>query len=190
MLVRMEEHLQNRIKDLHDNLAVLLSEEYWQEDLEVALESLELPPDKIAQIRAHTDQRMWNTLGDPDTPLGADKDKATTPALLTHIFTDAVKQFQTSTYAPEGWILSDEATIGLLRDMQNILRDTVHNYHLILGEEMPGSVNAILTAYDEEILPEIEALLIDTTGGANYADQPHETGEGYDLLTRLDPEQW
>jgi len=154
----------------------------WEEDLEVALESIDLSQDDIDVIKKISTPTLFDDINDADG-------NALTRSIeqrLMHAFKDpVVKSGMIFEHASLG-AFNDEDVMRLLIESRNALEDIVHNYRKILGEEMPGSVADIITEYEQNTITNLNDQIdkLSEQSGINPNDIIPK-GDGWEHISRL-----
>lgn len=157
----------------------------WSEDLEAALEGVGFSAEQVAAIEAAATPTCLQDLGDGSggkvvTSLGHK---------LTHAFRDPVMNSAMIMNMCAGGYFGQTPSEALVMMVQarGALADIVHNYPLLLRDEMPGEVRRILGVYEQEILPAMNDLIerLAKESGDNPAAIP--PSEDWQHLHRLDP---
>jgi len=153
----------------------------WEEDLEVALESIDLSQEDIDVIKKISTPTLFNDINDAD---GNVLTKSIEQRLM-HAFKDpAVKSGMMFEHASLG-AFNDKDMMRLLIESRNALKDIVYNYKKILGEEMPGSVADIISDYEQNTInlnDQIDKL--SEQSGIN-PDNIVPKGDGWEHISRL-----
>ena len=144
---------------LFERLRDLSADGVWRNDLQSALSRIEFSEAQVDAIRQAATPSFLDgyTSGQGVAILPTLKEE------LTHAFTDSVRNsaFCMDMISDPRLQLEDDFALRVLTRARMALREIVHNYPRLLGPEMPDSVEEILSAYEEEVLPQMNALIRD-----------------------------
>lgn len=157
----------------------------WTDDLEAALSVADFNEAQMAAIRAAATPTCLQDLGDGQ---GGIVDH-TLSEKLTHAFRDPVQNSALFLHLfAEGKMEgSEREVLTVLSQARGAIRDIVHNYPLMLREDMPGTIRQILDCYEQEVLPQLDTMIAELaaeTGGDPTAIPP---GVDWQHLYRLEP---
>lgn len=158
----------------------------WSDDLEAALDAVEFSAAQLAAIQAAATPTCLQDLGDGE---GGFVDH-TLSQKLTHAFKDPVQNsaFFMDLYANGQIRGEDRDALAMLTQARGAIRDIVHNYPLMLREDMPGSVQQILDRYEQEILPQLDTMIAELAAETGTDPAGIPPGVDWQHLYRLDPE--
>ena len=182
--------IRTRMYDVAHRLSALMGDGVWKEDLEVGLSVQEFSLAQIEAMKAvatPTCRGNFNALAKGSGEEVQDK----LAKILAHAFRDPV--LKASIYLElfgEGKIAADDPHKALLivTQSRDMMREVVHNYPLLLGEDMPGSVQEILDAYDSEILPALDEAVAEFSAESGLDPSTVSEAEGWEHLRSLPPE--
>lgn len=180
----------SKIHDVAQRLAALMEDGVWKEDLEVGLAVQEFSGAQIEAMKAAASPTCRNNFNALAEGSGEEVQEKISE-ILTHAFRDPVlKAAMYLTLFGEGKIAADDPHKALLMVTQarDMMREVVHNYPLLLGEEMPGSVRDILDAYEREILPELEEAVAAFSAESGVDPSAIPVAVGWEHLHALPPE--
>ncbi len=145
-----------------DKLADIASGKSWREDLRGAFQKQNYTDAQTNAMHAVATQTCF-------APLSGYDEGNNIPPQLTHAFADPL-----GNSAMMLRLLGDDnkLTLNILVNVRSAIEDDIHNYPLLLGDDLPQSVRDVLESYDGEILP-LMPTLIDTLSqetGINPAD--------------------
>lgn len=158
----------------------------WTDDLEAALAVADFNEAQLAAIRAAATPTCLQDLGDGQ---GGIVDH-TLAQKLTHAFKDPVQNsalfmqlFSNGFYGD-----SEREVLTMMTQARGAIRDIVHNYPLMLREDMPGTIRQILDRYEQEILPQMDTMIaaLAAETGADPAAIP--PGVDWQHLYEMPPE--
>lgn len=184
--------LRERVGALAKSLYALLDadDKVWREDLSASLAIREFNPAQIEAMKEAATPTCCDTFNvksnfaAPDFPDHIAK-------VLTHAFHDPLMKAACSfDWYAEGRLSHDDPsyTLTMIVQTRSMLRELAHNYPLLLGEDMPGSVQQILDGIGADILPALDGLAeeIETGNGLDVRHIP--PGRGWEHLHTLPPE--
>lgn len=120
----------------------------WREDMRAAFLSHSFTPQQEEALHnAGTPTCFHNIGGMGDDPL---------PVQLTHAFSDPIG----NSAMMIGMLRSDDdLLLQVMVKLRHAIEDDCHNYPIIMGDDLPGSVQKVLDQYDEELLPQINEAI-------------------------------
>ncbi len=123
----------------------------WRADLQAALSSIQFTPEQEQAIRDKATPTTFQDMGGGE----AMNDFSTR---ITHAFRDSIAN---TTMLLEMVTMSgdEEQTLNTLTQIKMNIQDLEHNYPLMLGENLPESVEQVLDTYEAEILPQINGMI-------------------------------
>ncbi len=178
----MNDDFKKAVGKISTDLRNITSSGEWEEDLEVALESIELSQNDIEIIKRISSPTLFNDINDAD---GNALTKSIEERLM-HAFKDpVVKSGMMFEHASLG-AFSDEDVMRLLIESRNALEDIVHNYRKILGEEMPGSVADIIAEYEQNTITNLNDQIDNLSEQSDInPDNIVPKGDGWEHISRL-----
>jgi hypothetical protein len=157
----------------------------WTDDLEAALSVADFNEAQMAAIRAAATPTCLQDLGDGQ---GGVVDH-TLAQKLTHAFKDPVQNSALfmHLFANGFYGESEREVLTMMTQARGAIRDIIHNYPLMLREDMPGSIRQILDCYEQEVLPQLDTMIAELAAetGADPAAIP--PGVDWQHLYRLEP---
>ncbi len=171
----MDDAFRGRVAVLFEKLRDLSADGDWRFDLQSALSGIEYSDVQVDAIKRSATPSFLN--GNTGSN-GA----AVFPKLreeLTHAFTDSVRNsaFCMDMISDPRLKLDNDFAMRVLTRARMALREIVYNYPRLLGSEMPGSVQQILNAYENDALPMLDSLI---------GDLSEESGINPDTITPAD----
>ena len=153
----------------------------WYEDLEVTLCGIDFTNEQMQSIKDAASPTLLQDLNR--------EYEITLSQKLAHAFEDAVIKTKLTLGLMEYNGFTDEdSPLILLRELREVLKDHIHNYPLLLGDDMPKNVLVILDEY-QKLIPVINELV---TGLESDLGIDHESivqyGQGIEHIFKLDHE--
>ncbi len=183
--------LREQVYDLAREMYRLTEGDVWLEDLEVTLSVRDFTEPQIEAMKAAaspTCLQAFNRLSNS----GAANDPADALSqILTHSLRDPVlKGAKTFELFGDGKLDSDDPdfVLTMLVQVRTMLREVVHNYPLLLQEDMPGNVQNILDGFVQDILPRLDNLVSDVSAQSPLDPNKIPPGGGWEHLHTLPPE--
>ncbi len=175
----MNDDFKKAVGNISKNLREITTSDYWEEDLEIALETIELTPKQIEIIKSLSTDTLFNDKNDSIMALSIEQ-------RLVHAFKDpAVKMGMMFEHASLG-AFSDEDTMRLLLETRNALEDIIHNYTMMLGENMPRSVSDILEEYSKNTLVQLNNQIFELSKETGINADDIELGNnGWEHISKL-----
>lgn len=183
----LSEHFKTQAGRISDALRALTGTRGdWTDDLEAALSVADFNEAQLAAIRAAATPTCLQDLGDGQGGIVSH----TLSQKLTHAFKDPVQNsaFFLHLYAAGKMQGSEREALTVLTQARGVLRDIVHNYPLMLREDMPGTVRQILDRYEQEILPQMETMIADLAAETGMDPATIPPGEDWQHLYAMPPE--
>lgn len=141
-----EEKTQNLVSTLHE---LVDDNQAWRRDLEDAMEKVNFTEQQKLAIQEAATALTFQSIG---------KNMDTFSTRMTHAFRDAIGN-STMVLEMAAMMEDEEGTLNALVQIRGYIDDLKHNYPLMLQDDMPESVQAVLDRYDSEVRPEIESMI-------------------------------
>ncbi len=183
--------LREQVYDLAREMCRLTEGDAWLEDLEVTLSVRDFTEPQIAAMKAVASPTCLQAFNALSADAGAKEPSDALSQILTHALRDPVlKAAKTFEFFGEGKLDSDDPdfVLTLLVQVQTMLREVVHNYPLLLQEDMPGNVQKILDGFAQDILPRLDRLVSDVSALSPLDPHQIPPGRGWEHLYALPPE--
>ena len=185
--------LREPIKDIAREMYRLTAGDEWREDLEVTLSVRDFTEPQIEAMKSvasPTCRQAFNALS-PDSDAAEDDPADALSQILTHALRDPVlKAARTFELFGDGMLDSDDPdfVLTMIVQVRTMLREVVQNYPLLLGEDMPGSVQKMLDGFEDELLPRLDELAAEIEAHSALDPEQIAPGNGWEHLHALPPE--
>ncbi|GEM_PF-4021049 len=180
--IRLSDEFKGKAGKLWSDIKTILpsGDTKWREDLKFALKMLEgeLNDNQRKAISGHASATFLQDLNKGDLPLSN---------LLTHSFKDPIIKNAEADFLIQRNLLSNMQILTMLLSLKEVMQDNMHNYPLLLGEELPQTVRNILTQYEDSIIPQINTMIeeLSNDSSINPDDITIDTLTGNEHLGRL-----
>lgn len=182
----MEEHVRARVGLLFEKLRDLSADGDWRFDLKHALSGVEFSDVQVNAIRQVATPSFLKdfTAGDGTPLVPTLKDE------LLHAFTDSVRNsaFCMDMISDARLQLEDDFALRVLTRARMALREIMYNYPRLLGPEMPESVQHILSSYEDDVLPLMDAVISDLAEETGIDPETIAPADTWQHLHALPPE--
>ncbi len=175
----MKDEFKEKAGEIADALKAVNNNGAIAEDLEIALEEITFSEQTIQSIKdvsSPTFKDQFEVTG---------KLALTMPQMLAHAFKDPIEKNIISLNTIKRFDVSDARSLKALLDTKRCLEDINHNYPILLGKKMIGSIENTFEQYDE-IISDLE-LVIDKLSKSTGIDPDdiEEPGDGIESFSKL-----
>lgn len=173
----LSEEFEKKSEDVVSQLHALVdSKQPWRADLQEALSNADFTPQQEQAIRDAASDNTFQTIGDD-----AMNDFATR---VTHAFQDSLANIA-MTLEMATMMGEEESTLNNLVQIKSVIQDLSHNYPLMLGDDLPDSVQDILDKYNNDVIPRVNEMIDELSRSTEIAPESATLSTRYQHIYAL-----
>lgn len=158
-----------------DKLADIANGASWREDLRGAFQKQNYTDAQTNAMHAVATQTCF-------APLSGYDEGNNIPSQLTHAFSDPLGNSAMMLRLLSG---NDKLTLNILVNVRTAIEDDIHNYPLLLGDDLPPSVRDVLESYEGDLLPLMNELIDELSEKTGIAADDFEPAKDWQHISKL-----